>query len=149
MVLICYRHGFRASEICDLRWEQVDFEQARLHVRRVKRGTPSVHPLQGDTLRALRRLKRKTPASDFVFTSERGAPFTTAGFAKTIERIGAASRLGIRYHPHALRHTGGYKLANDGVDARSLQSYLDHRNIQHTVKFSELSATRFNNFWKT
>jgi integrase len=62
MLLIAYRHGFRASEVCDLRWSQVDLEQARLHVRRVKRGTPSTHPLQGDELRALRRLKRESPA---------------------------------------------------------------------------------------
>jgi integrase len=81
MILVCYRHGFRAAEICDLRWSQIDFEQARLHVRRAKHGTPSVQPLQGDELRALRRLKRETPASDFVFMTERSGPFTTVGFA--------------------------------------------------------------------
>ena len=149
MILICYRHGFRASELCDLRWDQVDFDQARLHVRRVKRGTPSVHPLQGDELRALRRLKREMPAhSDFVFVSERGGPFTTIGFSALIKRAGAKAGLGFKAHPHMLRHACGYKLANDGHDTRSLQAYLGHRNIQHTVRYSELSATRFNSFWK-
>ncbi len=149
MILICYRHGFRASEICDLRWSQIDLDQARLHVRRVKRGTPSVHPLQGDELRALRRLKRESPAhSDFVFMTERGGPFTTTGFAFLISRAGAKAGLPFKTHPHMLRHAAGYKLANDGVDTRALQAYLGHRQIQHTVRYSELAANRFDGFWK-
>ncbi len=149
MILITYRHGFRASEICDLRWSQIDLDQARLHVRRVKRGTPSVHPLQGDELRALRRLKRESPAhSDFVFMTERGGPFTTTGFAFLISRAGVKAELPFKAHPHMLRHAAGYKLANDGVDTRALQAYLGHRQIQHTVRYSELAANRFDGFWK-
>jgi integrase len=79
MILIAYRHGLRASELVDLRWEQVDFNRAVLHVRRTKQGTPSVHPLSGSDMRALRRLQRESEAGPFVFVSERGAPFTTAG----------------------------------------------------------------------
>ncbi len=148
MLLVAYRHGFRASEICDLRWSQIDFDQARLVVRRSKRGTPSDHPILGDELRALRRLRRESPHAEFVFISERGGPFSTAGFARLVERAGAEASLGFKAHPHMLRHSTGYKLANDGVDTRALQAYLGHRNIQHTVRYSELSATRFNNFWK-
>ena len=66
MILLAYRHGLRASEVCDLRWDQIDFDQAVLHVRRVKAGTPSTHPLTGAELRALRRLQRET-SSPFVF----------------------------------------------------------------------------------
>jgi integrase len=81
MILAAYRHGLRASEIVDLRWDQVDFKTATLHVRRVKQGTPSTHPILGDALRALRRLQREQKVrSPFVFTSERGTPFSTAGF---------------------------------------------------------------------
>jgi integrase len=149
MILICYRHGFRASEICDLRWSQIDLDQARLHVRRVKRGTPSVHPLQGDELRALRRLKRESPAhSDFVFMTERGGPFTTTGFAFLISRAGVKAGLPFKCHPHMLRHAAGYALANAGHDTRSLQAYLGHKNIQHTVRYTELAANRFDGFWK-
>jgi integrase len=59
MVLVAYRHSLRAAEIVDLRWDQVDFKTATLHVRRVKAGTPSTHPILGDELRALRRLQRE------------------------------------------------------------------------------------------
>jgi integrase len=149
MILVAYRHGLRAAELVDLRWEQVDFRTAALHVRRVKQGTPSTHPILGDELRALRRLQREQqPRSPFVFTSERGAPFTTAGFARMIERAGKVARLAFKAHPHMLRHTCGYALANRGHDTRALQAYLGHKNIQHTVRYTELSPTRFKNFWR-
>src|SRR5262249_24811065 len=148
MILLCFRHGLRASEIVDLRWEQVELgRNAALHVQRVKQGLPSVHPLQGDEMRALRNLKRDVK-SPFVFVSERNAPFTTAGFAKLIERAGIAAKLGFKAHPHMLRHACGYALANAGHDTRALQAYLGHKNIQHTVRYTELSPTRFKNFWR-
>ena len=97
MVLVAYRHGLRASELTDLRWDQVDMRTATLHVRRVKQGTPSTHPIIGDELRALRRLQREQdPKSHFVFTSERGSPFTTAGFARMIERAGKVAKLAFK-----------------------------------------------------
>ena len=95
MVLMAYRHGLGASELVDLRWAQVEFGTAALHVRRVKQGTPSTHPIPGDELRALRRLQRdQEPKSAFVFTSERGAPFSTAGFGRMVERAGGEAKLG-------------------------------------------------------
>jgi integrase len=149
MILVAYRHGLRASELTDLRWDQVDFATATLHVRRVKQGTPSTHPILGDELRALRRLQREQePKSPFVFTSERGSPFTTAGFARMVERAGAAADFGLKVHPHMLRHACGFALASKGHDTRALQAYLGHKNIQHTVRYTELSPTRFRNFWR-
>jgi len=135
MILVAYRHGLRVSELVDLRWEQIDFNTAMLHVRRVKKGSPSTHPILGDELRAVRRLAREQdPKSPFVFTSERGAPFTTAGFARMVERAGA--------------YACGFALANKGHDTRALQAYLGHRNIQHTVRYTELSPDRFKDFWR-
>lgn len=149
MVLVAYRHGLRVSELVDLRWDQVDFRTATLHVRRVKQGTPSSQPIVGDELRALRRLQREQePASPFVFTSERGAPFSTAGFARMTERAGVEAKFGFKAHPHMLRHACGYALANKGHDTRALQAYLGHRNIQHTVRYTELSPKRFKEFWQ-
>lgn len=150
MILVAYHHGLRVSELVDLRWDQVDFRTAMLHVRRVKQGTPSTHPILGDELRALRRLQREQdPASPFVFTSERGAPFTTAGFARMVERAGMAAKLSFKTHPHMLRHACGYALANKGHDTRALQAYLGHKNIQHTVRYTELAPTRFKDFWRS
>jgi type 1 fimbriae regulatory protein FimB/type 1 fimbriae regulatory protein FimE len=149
MILVAYRHGLRVSELADLRWEQVDFNHAVLHVRRVKKGTPATHPIIGDEMRALRRLQREQePRSPFVFTSERGSPFTTAGFARLLERAGGTAGIGLKVHPHMLRHACGFALANKGHDTRALQAYLGHRNIQHTVRYTELSPGRFKDFWR-
>ena len=148
MLLVAYRHGLRAAELVTLRWDAIDFAHGRLHVRRVKGSAESVHPLSGRELRALRRLRREQqPPSPFLFTSERGAPFSPAGFRKMIARLGVSAGFGFPVHPHMLRHACGYQLANQGVDTRSLQAYLGHRNIQHTVRYTELAPTRFKNFW--
>jgi|SRR5271169_5091202 len=148
MVLIAFRHGLRASELIDLRWEQIDLKGGLLHVRRVKQGTPATHPLTGRELRALRRLEREAAGSTFVFVSERGAPFMARGFQAMVERAGKAAGFDMKIHPHMLRHACGYALANKGHDTRALQAYLGHRNIQHTVRYTELSPTRFKDFWR-
>ena len=142
MILITFRHGLRASELVDLRWDQVDFNQAVLHVRRAKNGTPATHPLTGKELRALRDLKRESQ-SPFIFVSMRDSPFSVSGFRRMVERACQDAGLGIKAHPHMLRHACGYDLANKGTDTRTIQAYLGHKNIQHTVRYTELSATRF------
>jgi integrase len=80
MILIGYRRGLRASELCDLQWSQVELTAGRLHVRRAKSGSPSVHPMQGDEIRALRRLQREQEPSSHVFMIERGGPMTPKAF---------------------------------------------------------------------
>src|ERR1700746_3067556 len=80
MILLAFRHGLRAGEVVDLRWEQIDFPSAAIHIRRIKNGSPSTHPLTGRELRALRQHQRAAPGSPFVFVSERGAPLNAAGF---------------------------------------------------------------------
>jgi integrase len=115
-MLMAYRHGLRASELCDLQWHQVELEAGRLHVRRAKNGTPSVHPLQG----ALRRLQREQGASAHVFLSERGGPMTPKSFHGLLGRIGERARIPFVVRPHALRHGCGFALANAGHDTRAL-----------------------------
>ena len=148
MILIAFRHGLRASELSDLRWSEVELATGRLHVRRVKNGSPSVHPLQGDELRALRRLQREQQPSSHVFTTERGGPMTPKGFNTAMHRIGERAGMPFPVHPHMLRHATGYALANAGHDTRALQAYLGHKNIQHTVRYTELSSSRFKDFWR-
>jgi integrase len=148
MILVAYRHGLRATELCTLRWEQIDLSRGLLHVRRIKNGTPSVHPMGGIEIRSLRRLKREQPESRYVFLTERLGPMTTAGFRKLIMRISGEAKFPFPVHPHMLRHACGFKLANDGQDTRALQHYLGHKNIQHTVRYTELSPERFKSFWE-
>jgi integrase len=149
MVLIAYRHGLRASELVNLKWDAVDFQHGRLHVNRDKNGSPSVHPISGRELRALRRLQREQePKSSYIFTSMRDAPFTTAGFRKMVARLGVVAGFDYLLHPHMLRHSTGYKLANDGVDTISLAAYMGHKNIQNTARYTALSPTRFKDFWR-
>ena len=148
MILVAFRHGLRVSELCALTWDQIDFAQGMMHVRRVKNGMPSVQQIGGEELRALRALKRDDAAGRFVFMTERGAPMTAAGFRKLLARLGVAAKFPFGVHPHMLRHATGYKLANDGRDTRALQHYLGHKNIMHTVRYTELSPERFKNFWE-
>jgi type 1 fimbriae regulatory protein FimB/type 1 fimbriae regulatory protein FimE len=148
MILIAYRHGLRASEVCDLQWHQVELEAGRLHVRRSKRGTPSVHPIRGDELRALRRLQREQPPGPHVFASERGGPMTPKSFHQLIARLGERAGMPFPIHPHMLRHACGYALANAGHDTRAIQAWMGHRNIQHTVRYTELAPDRFKDFWR-
>ena len=149
MILLAFRHGLRASELCDLQWTQVDLDHASLAVTRAKNGTPATHPLTGRELRALRRLHREAEGkSPFLFVSERGSPMTVSNFQKLIDRATEAAGLKIKAHPHMLRHACGFALANAGKDTRALQAYLGHKNIQHTVRYSESAPTRFKGWWK-
>ena len=116
--------------------------------RRAKGGIDNVHPLSGREIRALRQLRREDTESRYVFVTERGGPATTAGFLKTIARTGEAAKIPFPIHPHMLRHSTGYKLANDGHDTRALQHYMGHKNIMHTVRYTEMAPDRFKNFWK-
>src|SRR5262249_15852943 len=109
MILVAYRHGLRASALTDLCWDQADFPAANPHGGRAKKGPPATHPILGDELRALRRLLREqAPKSPFVFTSERGGPFTTAGFARIVAAATRRAGLDIKVHPHMLRHACGF-----------------------------------------
>jgi type 1 fimbriae regulatory protein FimB/type 1 fimbriae regulatory protein FimE len=146
LILIMARHGLRVTEAVDLEWGQIDFTRAHLHVRRLKGGIASVHPIQGDELRALRELRRQSQGA-FVFASERGGPMTRFNVSKMVEAAG--ERAGLPYaHPHMLRHTCGHLLADAGHDTRRLQLWLGHVDIKHTAHYSELSARPFKEFWK-
>jgi type 1 fimbriae regulatory protein FimE len=148
LLMLMYRHGLRVSEAVTLRWEQADLKGGLLHVSRLKNGVPSTHPLRGPELRTLRQLRRDWPDSPYLFVSERGGPMTSSNVRKLVTRAGQAARLPFPAHPHMLRHACGFKLANDGHDTRALQHYLGHKNISHTVRYTELAPERFKSFWR-
>jgi type 1 fimbriae regulatory protein FimB/type 1 fimbriae regulatory protein FimE len=148
LILICYRHGLRVSELTDLRWEQFDFDNGLFHVNRLKNGTPSVHFLEGDEIRALRKLRRDYPNSPFVFASERRGPLSVNAIHKIVVRAGQIAGIELSVHPHMLRHGKGYQLASKGIDTRAIQAYLGHKNIQHTVIYTNLDPSRFRGFGK-
>jgi integrase len=145
-----YRHGLRCSEICDLRWTQIDLSAGKIHVTRVKGSASSTHFRSGSEIRDLRRLRREQPeGSQFVFLSERRAPWTTAGFRKMVARVGRAAGIEWPVNVHALRHGTGFKLASEGVDTRAIQDYLGHKSIANSVRYTKLSPERFRAFrWK-
>jgi type 1 fimbriae regulatory protein FimE len=151
MIMIAYRHGLRAEELVELRWDQINMAQKLIHVTRVKNGMPAVHPLKRPELAALRKLidPHAETGRGLVFTTEKHATkMSTRSFHGIVARAGVKAQLGFPAHPHMLRHGAGYKLANDRTDTRAIQGYLGHRNIQHTVRYTELAADRFKDLWK-
>jgi len=148
LLTVMYRHGLRVSEAVSLRWDQVDLKAGMLHVNRLKNGVPSTHPLRGPELRKLRQLRRDYPDGPYLFVSERGGPMTSSNVRKLVAKAGQVAGLPFPAHPHMLRHACGYKLANDGHDTRALQHYLGHKNITHTVRYTEMAPDRFKGFWK-
>jgi site-specific recombinase XerD len=118
-----------------------------LEVRRAKHGHDSIHPLRSPELRALRQLQRDYPDTNYVFVSERKAPLSTRSVRHIIARAGELADLPFKVHPHQLRHACGYYLAAFGHDTRAIQDYLGHKNIHHTVRYTQMSPQRFENFW--
>ena len=109
--------------------------------------SPSTHPVRGIELRALKTLKRSNPDAAYVFMSERGAPLSDRTVRQIVAKAGEYANLGFTVHPHMLRHSTGFYLANKGEDTRAIQSYMGHANIKNTVIYTELSSKRFNGFW--
>ena len=146
--MLMYRHGLRVGEVVELKWDQIDPRTGKLHVNRLKNGDPSVHYIEGDELRALRKLHCDYTDSPFVFSSERGGPLSTRTVHAMVARAGIEANIKFPVHPHMLRHARGYQLASKGVDTRAIQAYLGHKNIQHTVLYTKLDPSHFKGFSK-
>jgi type 1 fimbriae regulatory protein FimB/type 1 fimbriae regulatory protein FimE len=151
MILMAFRHGLRNSELTSLKWTDLDLEGGTLQVHRLKHSKDSQHTLQGDEVRQLRALRRSS-RSAFVFTTERGGPLSPDSFQRIVKAAGAAAGLDpVLAHPRALRHACGAMLADHGVATRTLQHWLGHKNIMHTVRYTEMSSKGFesiDNVWR-
>src|SRR5215831_7912020 len=148
MILVAYRHGLRASEVCDLQWQQIELSEGRLHVHRVKNGISSVHPIRGDEMRALRKLRRDYPQGRLRVRFRTRWADQPHRLPSPHPACWGGRRDAIPHPPAMLRHACGFKLANDGHDTRALQHYLGHKNIQHTVRYTDMAPDRFKDFWR-
>jgi len=151
LLLLMFRHGLRVSEVCGLKHSQVDIESRVLHVRRLKSGLSTSHPLRADELRAIkayRATRRGVYPDGFFFCSERGKPLSRVTVWLMIKQCGVRAGLPLDAHPHMLRHACGFALADQGADTRLIQDYLGHRNIQHTVMYTATNPARFERLWR-
>lgn len=153
MILMAYRHGFRISELLALTMADVDIQSGVIYVKRLKNGFSVYHPLSEDECHALSKwliLKKMTSTSvtsEAIFTTSSGAAISRSQAWKIISKCGVESNIGFRVHPHMLRHSCGYKLAERGTDTRLIQDYLGHRNIRHTVLYTKSNFNRFTGLW--
>ena len=147
LLLMMFRHGLRVSEAIGLRRDELDLDRARLWVRRLKGGLLVEQPIAGDELHAIRRyLAVRRGELPWLFLSERGQPLTRQAVNYLV--AAAAERAGLHgVHPHTLRHSCGFHLADKGHGLRLIQDYLGHRDPKHTVHYTRTAGRRFEGLW--
>ncbi len=148
LILMMYRHGLRVSEAINIKMADLNLAQSRLWVSRLKNGLSVEHPISGDELRAIKRyLKSRIDSLPWLFVSERGQPFSRQSVNYLVGSAAKRCRLN-NVHPHTLRHSCGFYLANQGYDLRLIQDYLGHRDPKHTVHYTRVAGSRFEGLWK-
>jgi type 1 fimbriae regulatory protein FimE len=154
LILLAFRHGMRISELLDLHYRDLDLNEGRINVRRLKNGFSTVHPLRFDEREAIERWTQQRASwkaaakTDALFISRRGTPLSRQQAYRIIRSAGEDAGTVTHTHPHMLRHACGYELAERGADTRLIQDYLGHRNIRHTVRYTASNAARFAGIWE-
>ncbi len=149
MIMMAYHFGLRVSELCNMKWRHVNLEDQVITIERLKEGRHRSDILTGEQLRRLKRLKRQPgKAGEYVFLSQEGAPVHRRHFHRIISNLGKEAGFPFAISPHTLRHSCGYKLANDGRPTRDIQAYLGHAQINNTVLYTELSPNRLKGIWR-
>ena len=143
IVLLLYRHGFRVSELCSLRWSDINLQSGRLNVTRLKGSKSGYHPMQADSIRMLKRYKKtKYGSFEYVFCTSQGVPIDRYTVNSMLHRVCRYLGWDLIY-PHIFRHSCGYHLANQGLDTRLIQDYLGHSDIQSTVIYTKTNPNRY------
>lgn len=143
LLLLMFRHGLRVTEAITLRWDAVMIEQQAIGITRLKGSVSGTHPLQPDEIDVLKDLRSQDYPVPYLFVGERGGHLKRHAVTSLVNRCAELAGLEIKCHPHMLRHSCGYHLANQGKDTRLIQDWLGHRNIQHTVTYTKLNPRRF------
>jgi len=147
LLLMIYRHGLRVSEVINIRISDLNLKQSRIWIERLKNGLSVEHPIAGDELRAIKRyLNTRGDNLPWLFISEREQPLVRQSVNYLIRKYSIESELA-NVHPHTLRHSCGYYLANKGYDLRLIQDYLGHRDPKHTVHYTRIAGCRFDGLW--
>ena len=144
LLLLMFRHGLRVSEATSLKWDAVMFPQKSIYITRLKGSVSGAHPLNPKDFEALNDLREESYPGTHLFVSERNAqPLSRHTVTSLVNSCAELADLGIKCHPHMLRHSCGYYLANEGYPLRKIQDWLGHKNIQHTVLYTMLNPNRF------
>ncbi len=150
MVYMGYHHGLRCGEIVRLKWNQILWEEEEIQIVRSKHGSKlpnrDLHPLDDWEMKALRALQRAAKTEKgWIFRSERkdGERLSERGFFQILARAGAKAGFDFPVNPHSLRHGCGYRMNDEGRNARSIQAWLGHRDISTTQMYCAMNASYF------
>ncbi|WP_439069434.1 tyrosine-type DNA invertase [Serratia nevei] len=148
LLLMCFIHGLRVSELRALRLEDIDLTSNRIHISRLKNGFSVQHPIQPRERQALLHwLAQRTSYPDaeapWLFLSRHGGQISRQQLYRLMRMYGEMAGISVQVHPHMLRHSCGYALADKGFDTRLIQDYLGHKNIQNTVIYTATNVERF------
>jgi integrase len=147
LLLMIYRHGLRVSEAIAIKKSDVNIKESRIWVNRLKSGLSVKQPISGDELRAIKRyLNSRDDNLPWLFVNERGLPLTRQAINYIVNVVASSANLE-NVHPHTLRHSCGFYLANKGYDLRLIQDYLGHRDPKHTAYYTRVVSKRFEKLW--